>query len=67
MPAGVGAVQLSGWPTKVAHNREAEVLLQPRLRMRIVADHTEMKQVGPHEFGVRVFDVVAEVVPDDES
>lgn len=67
VPAGVGAVQLSGWPTKVAHNREAEVLLQPRLRMRIVADHTEMKQVGPHEFGVRVFDVVAEVVPDDES
>lgn len=41
VPAGVGAVQLSSWTNRQNANREAEVLLERRLRMRVVADQVE--------------------------
>lgn len=41
VPAGVGAIQLDSRPTQREHTREAEILLQRRLRMRIVGEHHE--------------------------
>lgn len=67
VPAGVGAVQLSGWSTQEARNREAELVLQPHLRLRIVKQQVE--EIPSHVAGFppdkrRVFDVVVEVIPE---
>ncbi len=53
VPAGVGALQLDSRPTKRDHTREAEVLLQRGLVMRVTADRTE--------------DIVADVRPTRSS
>jgi ADP-ribosyltransferase exoenzyme len=67
VPAGVGAVQLSGWPTQEAPNREAELLLQPGLRMRVVGDRTEVREFATgHKASTRIWDVVVEAVPDEQ-
>lgn len=41
VPAGTGAIQLDSRPTPLAHTREAEVLLQRGLQMRIIADQRQ--------------------------
>lgn len=68
VPAGTGAIQLDSRPTKREHTREAEVLLQRDLQMRVIGDqrqtvgegHTAWsggseKYVPPREY--RVLDV----------
>ncbi|SNY72913.1 ADP-ribosyltransferase [Paractinoplanes atraurantiacus] len=46
VPAGTGAIQLDSRPTALAHNREAEVLLQRGLQMRIIADQRQTVDKG---------------------
>jgi hypothetical protein len=82
VPAGVGAIQLQSWRGPYPHhNREAELLLDRNLRMRVIGDHEE--QHGTYETmpiqpdGTvkrvvkpiihRVLDVTVEKIPDDEG
>jgi hypothetical protein len=55
VPAGVGAIEISGPRDPDTLEGESEVLLQRGLRMRVVADH------GVDARGVRQLDV--EVIP----
>ncbi|MGI5186504.1 ADP-ribosyltransferase [Dactylosporangium sp. CA-152071] len=41
VPAGIGAIQLSSWRNARQHTREAELLLDRELRMRVIADQVE--------------------------
>lgn len=51
VPAGVGGIQLDSRPTHREHTREAEILLQRRLRMRVVDEHSEDIGGGGVTFG----------------
>src|SRR6185369_775597 len=66
VPAGVGAVQLSGWATRQRHNDEAELLLQRGLQMRVIGDHVETIGYGVDGKPIdrRVLEVQVEVIPE---
>ncbi|GGM23128.1 ADP-ribosyltransferase [Dactylosporangium sucinum] len=64
VPPGVGAIQLSSWVTTRHHTREAELLLDRELRMRVVADQVQeipSRSAGGQPYTTRVLDV--EVLP----
>ncbi len=51
VPAGTGAIQLDSRPTSREHTREAEVLLQRDLQMRVIADQRQTVGEG-HTVGL---------------
>lgn len=64
MPAGVGAIQLSGYHTGERPRNEAEILMDRNVRARIIGDSIDPETMD-RRFPTRIFDV--EIRPIDDG